>query len=104
MPTWKLQSPNVFLASWHAAMEAGEGARSLETALTKDEARRYANKFRAFRYCLREFDTFPAARIEKQFNCKLETRRGLINGWDIWLVIKPRIDLAAIREVLGEAS
>ena len=55
MPTWKPgRDPNKYPATWHAIIKDKPGQRLLALVTTKEEVRRTANKFNAFKASLRE--------------------------------------------------
>lgn len=96
MARWKPKDPGIFSPAWHAAMIAGVGERVLQTGLRgKAEARVYADRFRAFRMCLRHFSSYRAAAVERDFDCKLRTVEDDHGFCTVTLVIKRKVSYDA---------
>lgn len=63
MPTWKPgRNPDKYPATWHDILRDKPGQRLLALVASKEEVRRTANKFNAFKASLREHPLHETAR------------------------------------------
>jgi hypothetical protein len=75
MPRWRVKNPGAFPANFHEAMMAGEGVDKVVTRrYTEVSVRRDAEDFRLFRFCLRHYPGYPAARPEMELKHRTKVR------------------------------
>ena len=97
---WNLKSPGNFPANWHSMLERGIGEYYLGFGRDEREARALADRFRHFRFCLRAFPGYAASAIERNFLVKLKTTKNEEGFFDVFVIIKERLDLTSVRSVL----
>ena len=101
MPKWTRKAPDRFLASWHSILLQGIGKRFLAGDMTLIQARKFCDRFRHFRWCLREFPNTPAGAIERDFIVKCITDPNEQGTYDVFIEIKEHLDLSSVKKVLG---
>ena len=72
MPTWKPgRNPDKYPATWHAILQDSPGQRLLALVSSREEVRRTANKFNAFKASLREHPLHKTAQALKTRHVRL---------------------------------
>lgn len=99
---WKLRSPGMFPANWHAIMLQGEGEFYLCYEKDAGMARKKADKFRHFRFCLRSFPGYPASIVERDFIVKVKTRQNEEGYFELWVIVKAKFDFTEVKKVLAQ--
>jgi hypothetical protein len=108
MPSWRPRSPDQFPAFFRSAVEVGlnqilaakpEGRCIIAKELTIDEATRMAERFRYFRWCIREHPLHRLANVEADYTLAVRTLL-LDHKFALWLIVKPKVQVAELQKAL----
>lgn len=114
MPDWKLRSPDRFDPGFLSAIDRGRQAlaQGSDEALipmvsglpSKQAAKVYADKFRWFRFNLREHPMHRLSYTEANFTLKTKARQSADGTWAVSLVMRPKEDLADLTALVGDTQ